>query len=272
MLYAQDKQDTTVDFYRLTSPKYKSNSAEEQANLIAFKIDMSLPGRGCPFCGPWAGSRRLYLPVHDAKLQRKLRTDGWPLPDDEWLELARAVHKHLNLKDDFPLLPGDDLGTPVVDVYSSTLNDFLHPFPGVLVVKPSTLHILEEEGFTGFRPIKLNTHWSKRLRHLFEEPPELYELLVTGQAWREGNDKESLILCQHCGRMDFPKWTPVDESRWDGSDFFNVDCNPNIVLVTKRVCKTLSQHNVTNYRCVPYEELATSLNQLLEVLENASGN
>jgi hypothetical protein len=45
----------------------------------------------------------------------------------------------------------------------------------------------------------------------------------------------------------------VDEARWDGSDFFTVDRNPNIVLVTERVCNALSALGASNYFCKPLD-------------------
>jgi hypothetical protein len=81
----------------------------------------------------------------------------------------------------------------------------------------------------------------------------LYELVVTGRPSRVGMDIERITVCLRCRRTLFPdpQRLVVDESRWDGSDFFNVDLNPNIVLVTERVCETLIRHRFTNVACVP---------------------
>jgi hypothetical protein len=53
-----------------------------------------------------------------------------------------------------------------------------------------------------------------------------------------------------------PELLIVDESRWDGADFFHLDRNPNIVIVTERVCTVLTQEHFVNFACVPLPDPA----------------
>ncbi len=97
--------------------------------------------------------------------------------------------------------------------------------------------------------------WSPRLRGSLGAVPELYEAKVTGTSWRVGVDREQIVACAACGRIVFLQRGAIgiDEGRWSGADFFNPDENPNIVLVTERVCRLLAAHNFTNYACYgPY--------------------
>jgi hypothetical protein len=81
---------------------------------------------------------------------------------------------------------------------------------------------------------------------------ELSELRVTGQAWRVGSTAENVVACPACERLTFRAGAlDVDPTAWDGSDFFNVDLNPNIVLVSGRVCELFRARSFSNYACVP---------------------
>lgn len=86
-----------------------------------------------------------------------------------------------------------------------------------------------------------------------EALPELWELYVTGKAWRVGMDAARITACRGCKRLTFPEpnYFTVDESRWDRTDFFNLDLNPNMVFVTERVAQALAASPFTNWRCLP---------------------
>jgi hypothetical protein len=241
-----------MEFYKITHPYYETDQEHDAANPIRMIEDTWLPGVICPICGEtWAGSRRLYLPINDLELQQHL--SGGPIPLSEWNELARKVHIALSLPDEFQLEPGDVLGTPIGELQSIEILDFLHPFPGQFIVQAHVIAALQQKKLTGFRLVPFKVSWSKKIKPPYPELPTLYELVVTGNAWRVDIGEEQIIACHACGRRKFPhpEWLRVDERRWDGSDFFNVDHNPNIVFVTERVCSTLSQYGFTNYDCIP---------------------
>ncbi len=239
-----------MQFFRLTHPDYKADQAHDKTNPVKISTGICLPGIICSECGQtWAGSRRLYLPVSDPSLRARLRPA--PLREAEWMALAQDVRKALNLPEDFLLWPGDDLGTPIAELKSEKIYHFLHPFPGQLIVRVSVVDALTQAGLTGFRPLRLQVRWSAKKREQSADPPILYELVITGAAWRMESNLERITVCKHCGRTEFPRWTPIDESRWDGSDLFNIDQNPNMVFVTERACELFAEHHFTNYVCAP---------------------
>lgn len=241
-----------MTFFDLTHPHYETDYAEELANPIQIVEDVRLPGLICSKCGEtWAGDRRLYFPIEDAHLLQRL--SGPPLPELEWSKLVADVRANLGLPADFALMPGDILGVPTAELMHNEIPDLVHPFPGQIVVRSAVVDTLRRAEVTGWRPVRLNVRWSKRIRQPGIEPPELYELLVTDHMWREGVDQASITVCEHCGRTIFPAWRPITESRWDGSDFFNVDNNPNMVFVTERVCILLEKEKFTNWVCIPVE-------------------
>lgn len=241
-----------MQFYELTHPDYETDHDHAAANRIQMEQDVFLPGMICPACGPWAGGRRLYLPVGDAGIRDQL--GGKPVPPHQWTKLAQGVRAAARLSDSFLLGPGDILGTPRAELLSDTIPDFVHPFPGQLVVRDVVVTALKEARLTGFEPIRVEVRWSKGfIRPRPTALPVLYELVVTGEAWRVDMDGSQIQLCEHCGRTGFPhpEWLVVDPSRWDGTDFLNVDRNPNIVLVTQRACTTLARAHFSNYQCIP---------------------
>jgi hypothetical protein len=250
------KWNPPLRFLDLTHPYYQTDQADNAANPIRQVDHVGLPGIVCSACGStWAGSRRLYVPLQDAALRHKLRDrGGWPLPDTEWRQLAQEVHAATSLAADFMLMPGDKLEAPIFEVTKAKLHDFLHPFPGTLVVKKAVVDVLHNAGLTGWKPVRAQVRWGGRAKQSSDPTPELYVLHVVGAAWRIGMDRERITVCTECGR---PKpvvgLIGVDEARWDGSDFFHADLNPNIVVVTDKVNAVLSEHGFTNFACVERE-------------------
>jgi hypothetical protein len=239
-----------VRFRKLTHPHYETDNEDTAVNPIRMIEDIALPGIICPACGTWAGSRRVCLPIDEPSLLGCLR--GAPISQTAWMELADQVRTSENLARDFPLRPGDVLGRPRAELLDESPPDFLHPFPGQLIVQGPVVNALQEAGLTGYKPMPVDVHWSQRIRPSPAEPPALYELVVTGKAWRIGMNEIQITLCCVCGRRGFPnpEYLAVDESRWDGSDLFHVDANPNIVLVTERTCVLLHERRFSNYACI----------------------
>lgn len=114
---------------------------------------------------------------------------------------------------------------------------------------------LQAENLTGVRFMKVDLKIQKKgLSN--QKPISLWELIITGKAWRQGYHLEDEIVCKCCKRTNFPEPSnlKVDISRWDGSDFFNIDLNPNIIIVTERVYRVLEKHKFTNYMCIYINE------------------
>lgn len=245
-----------MEFCRLTHPRYRSDQAHSRANPIQMLTDsLYVPGMACPACanetgGAWASSGRVRVEVHmDSPLRSELK--GISLPPEAWRDYAERLRRNLQVPSWMPIVPGAELGMPKAEVRQRDLLDFLHPFPGQIIVRARVVDALLAARLSGFQPIRVHTQWAKQLKVLDGEPPELYELFVTGSGWRSGITLEAITVCQRCGRTIFPASSQlvIDESRWDGSDFFHIDQNPNIVIVTARVREVLVRGQFTNWEC-----------------------
>jgi hypothetical protein len=68
--------------------------------------------------------------------------------------------------------------------------------------------------------------------------------------------------CKSCGLLHYTEITDaeqlIDQSRWDGSDFFMVWPLPRFVFVTKRVANVIRDHHLTGVRIQPVSELKPS--------------
>lgn len=250
---------TAVGFYSLEKPIYDDFLHGEQANPVRSMTDIALPGVICDRCGNiWAGSRRTYLTIEDPELRARLRHVG-PIPWGEWVALAEAVRRHLGLTDRFVLKPGDRFGAPVIELSLAEVPDFTHPFPGQVLVTEKVVDALRRAHFTGQTAVRVEVVWGGK-----DPPPTqmpaLFELGVTGTAWRRGMDLDRITDCPQCRRLTFPmpKELDVDPEQWDGSDFFHVDRNYNIVLVTPGVCEFLREEGFVNFACMEFPEANAS--------------
>lgn len=247
-----------MQFYRLTHPRYETTHAEETANPIRMITEFYyIPGVSCPACaeatgGGWASSDRVRVEVPTSPALRRTLM-GTSLPLDQWQSFVTLLRRELAIPSWMPVTPGAQIGLPRAELLAPDVPDFLHPFPGQIIVRDSVVDALQRAELTGFVPVRVEVRWGKQVKYPPGEPPLLYELFVTGTAWRVGMDAERITACKECGRTIFPnpEWLVVDERRWDGSDFFHIDRNPNIVLVTERVCHLMAQCLFTNYACVP---------------------
>ena len=123
----------------------------------------------------------------------------------------------------------------------------MHPFPGLIIVSQDVVEILREHACTGveFIPVRVK-----------KPAPSinLYELAINGNAWRVSISEEDIILSDCCGRYQFPlpnSIVNVDETRWDKSDFFVLDMNPNRVFITNKVVAALENLSPT---LITYED------------------
>jgi hypothetical protein len=113
------------------------------------------------------------------------------------------------------------------------------------------MHAMDRAAFAGVDLVEVRTSWREG-KGPIGTPPRLWEIVVSGTAWRKGSDDQSITTCRDCRRAIFPNASQldIDETRWDGSDFFHVDRNPNIVLVTERVRDLFESSRYSNVRCV----------------------
>lgn len=243
---------------QLTHPAYSTDQERSKANPIKMLSDyLYVPGMSCPACavdtgGTWASSGRVRVDVPSSSpLRPQLR--GLSLEPAAWALFSGKLRMELQVPSWMPITPGAEIGLPKAELRQHDPPDFMHPFPGQVIVRARVLDELVAAGLTGFRAIRVQVAWARQPKGRMEDPPTLYELFVTGEGWRVGVDLTTITTCQHCGRTIFPQLgdLAVDEGRWDGTDFFHIDRNPNIVVVSERVCEILSAHGFTNWECIP---------------------
>jgi hypothetical protein len=250
-------------FFRLTHPPYEDDFQNEKLNPVWIESPYNIPGIVCPVCGPMGFSARLRIPLPSQDVLDEFR-DMRHLPLNQWLAERSRWAEMLNLCAD-QLTPGASLGPPCGLLKGMPTSDVIHP-SGELWVRTHVMNKLKEISCTGVEYAKASFVYRPGDIEAFCEGvvvdyeqvdeaslPEYWEVTVTGTAWREGQSEETVRVCHLCGRTEFPSphRLRVDESRWDGSDFFNVDRNTRIVFVTDRVCKALEKLGASNYHCKP---------------------
>ena len=242
-------------FYWLIKADCPSDWGTRKANPLYQIRDYDVPGINCPVCTIWAGSRRLYIPV------RAGAESEWPkgpLSIENWKIAVKKIRSLLKIDTDVELMPGDILGKPKFELLEGTINDLMFPFPGQVIVTTDVATALQQSSLQGAELMPIEIVKAKGNNSTYASP--LFELRVKGYGWRKGVDESQLNSCPLCGRTQNPKWKgglePLDETRWDGTDFFNVDHNPNVVAITSKAKEFLEQHQFSNYRLIPWSSSA----------------
>lgn len=235
-------------FYELTHPDYLSDRAYTRHNPVQLLDNERVPSINCEDCGIWSGSERIRKKVNLTPKAMRIIAQKF-VPASNWKEIINDLAFELGVSYDL-LRPGAELGSPKGLVVSTVVNDFIHPFPGIIWIKRTVMDALQDAKVTGvdFSPVEL---YNKKIKERKSKPDDLWELVVNGKAWRKGSCLEAIRECKKCTRKSFPdpEYLDVDETTWDGSDFLILDLNPNIVIVTEKVQRILGQVGFTNYLC-----------------------
>jgi hypothetical protein len=229
-----------MKFFKFTIPEYRTDSEESHSNPIELGPMTQLPGIDCPDCGPWASSARILTAIPLDETFNLLNGTSfvniytWRAKQSEWAKILKLPESEL--------APGASIGQPQGIAKAELVGNVLHAFPGVVWVSLEVKEFFELQGFQGLSFFEVHMTPSQEMKY--------FELGISGVAHRLGSSEKSLVACENCGRKIFP--TPrtlnVDEASWDGSDFFHVDWNPNLIIVTERVQKVVIQRGFTNLR------------------------
>lgn len=127
------------------------------------------------------------------------------------------------------------------------IEDFVWTWSSECLVQEHVLEIFEANNFTGFeaKPAKA------RFKHLIENPPRLWELIITGWAGMAPPESGIKLVksCPACGDLEYSGCTNIkkliDTTQWDGSDFFIVWPLPKFVFVTERVAKIIRENHLS---------------------------
>ncbi len=128
------------------------------------------------------------------------------------------------------------------------VEDFIWTWLSECLVRDQVLELFTASGFTGIdvRPVQ-----AKFKRACGNDPPRLWELVITG--WAGMASVESGIKltekCDACGVLGYSRCENpgklIDVSQWDGSDFFMVWPMPKFIFVTERVAKAIRENQLT---------------------------
>ncbi len=142
------------------------------------------------------------------------------------------------------------------------IGDFVWTSYSEAVVPEHTLFLFRNAGFTGFeaRPVKVERMIGSRKQGVQPTIPSLWELVINGQGGDAAAESKIRLIdhCEGCGYKQYSSFhngIVLDESNWDGSDFFTVNGYPKFILVTERVKDLIISRQFTNCALVPSHEL-----------------
>lgn len=173
--------------------------------------------------------------------------------------LAEWVHDEMDLEAiTCALNPGHRRGGKrltelSVDLPGTEVHDVVWTWYSECLVQEHVLALFKKHGFTGYEVRSAEARFRTASP---ESSPRLWELLVTG--WGGVAPPESGVRptqsCSSCGLLEYSCFTDpsrlIDESWWDGSDFFMVWPLPRFIFVTERVKKALEGVHARGFRFV----------------------
>jgi len=189
----------------------------------------------------------------------------------EWDEVGPEFHSTR-----CPVNPEDHLnmvriGTFRVVLPRQKVPDITKTWYSEFLLQDHVVEIFEKAGLTGY---SLGPVEARFKRGEWGAPPHLQELKVHGFGGIASPRSGVHVVeerCEACGYMAWTHYTQaeylIDETQWDGSDFFMVWPYPNLVFVTERVKEVLRAHKLKGADCLP---LATMNENLWSNLLRAS--
>jgi hypothetical protein len=158
--------------------------------------------------------------------------------------------------------PGKRLSDLSVVRLDRQLEDFCTTSSSEYLSQDRVLELFRQHRFSGFavKPV------TARFENSSHRPPTLSELVVTGWAGlakpESGIRFDEAGSCKICGSLHYTEITDaeqlIDESQWDGSDFFMVWPLPRYVFVTERVVDVIRDNHLTGVRFQPASEMKAS--------------
>ncbi len=156
---------------------------------------------------------------------------------------------------------GTRIGDLKIDLKSAKVPHFITTFLSDWIITEEVATLFEEAGFTGYtlKPIGVD----KVGRGSKYAVPPLWEFIVIGNGGNAHPKSEIKLKyeCTACGHKiytDFGKGLFVDESQWDGSDFFTIWPLPKFIIVTERVKEFIEKNKLKNCRLIPTADLIGS--------------
>jgi hypothetical protein len=128
------------------------------------------------------------------------------------------------------------------------VEDFVWTWYSECLMQDRTLELLRKHQFTGFETKPVIARFEKGA----EDPPRLWELVVTGWAGmakpESGIHLDKAKSCAGCDHLTYTGLLDaaqlIDEGKWDGSDFFMVWPLPRFIFVTERVVRVIRENHL----------------------------
>ena len=137
-----------------------------------------------------------------------------------------------------------------LDVLSWDVVDFSRTMLSDIVITDHALDVFRGAHLTGFEALPAKVI-GVPTGHKESDLPKLWEFMVTGNGGHAHKASEIVELqrCEACGLVRYSAFEHgilVDESAYDGSDFFTVAEYPKYVLVNPRARAAIEQARLTN--------------------------
>ncbi|MCM1564675.1 MAG: hypothetical protein NC238_01725 [Dehalobacter sp.] len=142
-----------------------------------------------------------------------------------------------------------------IDIKKPKMGDFVATVYSDWLITDRVVAIFKEQNLTGYElhPVKI---CNKKLGF------NLWELVVTASAGKAHPDSGIYVKehCEYCGSTVYSPIKKgvgiiVDETRWDGSDFFTIIEYYKYVLITEKVKKIIEENNLKGVRVASPSEL-----------------
>jgi len=134
--------------------------------------------------------------------------------------------------------------------------DFVWPTWACLVQGP-VLELFRGAGFKGYDVAPAIVRYARSAT----KPPKFWQLIAKGSAGRPSLESGSRVLrvCPGCGLTDYSRILEpaklIDESQWDGSDFFRVEPFLSRIFVIDRVVQALRHSRFEGWGAYSLEEM-----------------
>lgn len=126
------------------------------------------------------------------------------------------------------------------------------------LVQEPVVRFFHDAGLTGFEAAPAKARFARSSR----QAPKFWELLARGSAGliSPQSGYQVLKVCPACGLIEYDTnisdpTKVVDESKWDGSDFFRVERLSGWIFITDRVVQTLGRTPFKGWRAYSLEEM-----------------
>jgi len=149
----------------------------------------------------------------------------------------------------------------VAKLRSLKVRDVMNTWHSDYLITDRVAAMFKEQGFTGYELKHVDVRLPNTDRFLGITPPVLWEFKVTG--WGgiapETSGIKPAVICPECC---YTHYTPllhpeylIDESQWDGSDFFFVWPLPKFIFITERVKDFVKAKKLKGVDIIPVEQL-----------------